>query len=76
MSSTEAELVGASDDILHTLYVNMFVEAQAYKTHKAAFYQDSESSIKMETNRKASTGNIPVTSISGIFHHRSFQWQC
>ena len=55
-SSTEAELIGASDYLPHTLYVKMFMEAQGYPIAKAVFYQDNESAIKMERNGKASCG--------------------
>ena len=55
-SSTEAELIGASDYLPHTLYVKMFMEAQGYPITKALFYQDNESAIKMESNGKASCG--------------------
>ena len=55
-SSTEAELIGASDYLPHTLYVKMFMEAQGYPIAKAIFYQDNESAIKMERNGKASCG--------------------
>ena len=55
-SSTEAELIGASDYLPHTLYVKMFMEAQGYPISKATFYQDNESAIKMERNGKASCG--------------------
>jgi hypothetical protein len=55
-SSTEAELVGASDYLPHTLYVKMFMEAQGYPIRCATFHQDNESAIKMEQNGKASCG--------------------
>jgi hypothetical protein len=55
-SSTEAELVGASDYLPHTLYVKMFMEAQGYPIQQAVFHQDNESAIKMEQNGKASCG--------------------
>ena len=55
-SSTEAELIGASDYLPHTLYVKMFMEAQGYPITKAIFYQDNESAIKMERNGKALCG--------------------
>jgi hypothetical protein len=55
-SSTEAELVGASDYLPHTLYVKMFMEAQGYPIKTAIFNQDNESAIKMEENGKASCG--------------------
>jgi hypothetical protein len=55
-SSTEAELIGASDNLPHTLYVKMFMKAQGYSINKATFYQDNKRAIKMELNGKASTG--------------------
>ena len=55
-SSTEAELIGASDYLPHTLYVKMFMEAQGYPIDTTIFYQDNESAIKMERNGKASCG--------------------
>jgi hypothetical protein len=55
-SSTEAELIGASDYLPHTLYVRMFMEAQGYPIKQATFYQDNESAIKLETNGKLSSG--------------------
>ena len=55
-SSTEAELIGASDYLPNTLYVKLFMEAQGYPITKAIFHQDNESAIKMEQNGKASCG--------------------
>lgn len=55
-SSTEAELVGASDYLPHTMYVKMFMEAQGYPIKSAIFNQDNESAIKMESNGKSSCG--------------------
>jgi hypothetical protein len=55
-SSTEAELVGASDYLPNTIYVKLFMEAQGYPIQEAIFHQDNESAIKMESNGKASTG--------------------
>jgi hypothetical protein len=55
-SSTESELVGASDYLPNTLYIRLFMEAQGYPIDAAIFYQDNESAIKMETNGKASCG--------------------
>jgi Reverse transcriptase (RNA-dependent DNA polymerase) len=56
-SSTEAELIGASDYLPNTLYVKLFMEAQGYPVTTAIFHQDNESAIKMEQNGKASTGH-------------------
>jgi hypothetical protein len=55
-STTEAELVGASDYLPNTLFVKMFMTAQGYPITQAVFYQDNESAIKMESNGKASCG--------------------
>jgi Reverse transcriptase (RNA-dependent DNA polymerase) len=55
-SSTEAELVCASDYLPHTLFVKMFMAAQGCPKTNAVFYQDNESAIKMENNGKASCG--------------------
>jgi hypothetical protein len=55
-SSTEAELIGASDYLPNTLFVKMFMASQGYPISNAIFYQDNESAIKMENNGKASCG--------------------
>ena len=55
-SSTEGELVAAHDqmpDVMHTLY---FIEAQGYKIDKNVIYQDNQSTIRLEVNRKLSSG--------------------
>ena len=53
-SSTEAELVGASDYLPNALWVKMFLEAQGYKIEHNFLEQDNESAIKLETNGKRS----------------------
>ena len=55
-SSTEAELVGASDYLPNTMWVKMFLEAQGYKIEENYFEQDNESAIKMEKNGRSSAG--------------------
>ena len=56
-SSTEAEVVGASDYLPHTLWVQVFMEAQGYSVKENILEQDNESAIKfLETNGKASGG--------------------
>ena len=55
-SSTEAELIGASDYIPHTIWLKYFLEAQGYKVEKNFFEQDNESAIRLEKNGKASAG--------------------
>ena len=49
-SSTEAELVGASDYIPWTVWTKWFLEEQGYKLKRSIFYQDNESAIKLESN--------------------------
>ena len=55
-SSTEAELVGASDYLPNTIWVKMFLEAQGHKIEKSYFEQDNESAIKLESNGRSSAG--------------------
>ena len=55
-SSTEAELVGASDYLPSTIWAKMFLEEQGYKLRENAFYQDNQSAMKLETNGRASCG--------------------
>ena len=55
-SSTEAELVGASDYIPNSLWVKMFLEAQGYTISESILEQDNESAIKLETNGRQSAG--------------------
>ena len=55
-SSTEGEIVGASDFFPNTLWTKMFMEAQGYRIQDAFFEQDNESAIRLETNGRASAG--------------------
>ena len=55
-SSTEAELVGASDYLPHTIWVKMFLGAQGYDVHTNIFEQDNESAIRLEKNGRTSAG--------------------
>jgi hypothetical protein len=55
-SSTEAELVGASDYLPNTMWVKMFMEAQGCPLLENYFEQDNESAIKLEKNGRASAG--------------------
>ncbi|KAG7372416.1 reverse transcriptase RNA-dependent DNA polymerase [Nitzschia inconspicua] len=55
-SSTEAELVGASDFLPATIWVKMFMEAQGYPITVNDFAQDNESAMKLELNGRASAG--------------------
>ena len=56
-SSTEAELVGASDYLPNTIWVKMFLEAQGYKINENYFEQDNESAIKLAKNGRMSAGS-------------------
>ena len=56
-SSTEAELVGASEYIGWTLFAKRFLEKQGYNLKRNIFYQDNESAMKLERNGKASSSN-------------------
>ena len=57
-SSTEAEVVGASDYLPSMLWARNFLEAQGFyiKEKKVFFNQDNESAIKLESNGRASAG--------------------
>jgi hypothetical protein len=55
-SSTEAELVGASDYLPHSIWMKMFLEAQGHKVTENWFEQDNESAIKLEQNGRQSAG--------------------
>jgi hypothetical protein len=55
-SSTEAELVGASDYLPNTIWTKMFLEAQGHKIVENLFEQDNESAIRLEKNGRSSAG--------------------
>ena len=55
-SSTEVELVGASDYLPNVIWVKMFLEAQGYKIEENIFKQD-ESAIKLEKNGQSPAGS-------------------
>ena len=55
-SSTESEVVGASDYIPWAVWTGWFMEAQGYSLSKSIFYQDNQSAIRMEKNGKQSCG--------------------
>ena len=56
-SSTEAELIGASDYIPWTVWVKWFLKDQGYKLRRSIFYQDNQSAMKMESNGMKSAGD-------------------
>ena len=55
-SSTEAELVGASDFVPQTIWTRNFIEAQGYNVNDSEFFQDNMSAMKMERNGRQSAG--------------------
>jgi hypothetical protein len=55
-SSTEAELVGASDFLPQTIWTTNFIEAQGYVVNNSDFYQDNTSAMRMERNGRQSAG--------------------
>jgi hypothetical protein len=55
-SSTEAELVGASDYLPHAIWARKFMEKQGYKIVHNTFNQDNESAIRFQRNGRKSCG--------------------
>ena len=51
-SSTEAELVGVSEYIPYNIWLLHFFAHQGYKISKNVLYQDNQSAIYMEKNRR------------------------
>ena len=55
-SSTEAEVVGASDYLPNSIWARRFLEAQGYRIPGTKFAQDNQSAIRLEKNGRASAG--------------------
>ena len=55
-SSTEAELVGASDYLPHAIWAKKFMSAQGYDIEHSILYQDNQSAMKIENNGRRSCG--------------------
>jgi KUP system potassium uptake protein len=55
-SSTEAELVGASDYLPFAIWASKFLEYQGYCLKVKRFHQDNESTIRFEKNGRKSCG--------------------
>jgi hypothetical protein len=55
-SSTEAELVGASDYLPYPIWAKKFLSAQGYELKENVFYQDNQSTIRFEKNGRRSCG--------------------
>ena len=56
-SSTESEVVGASDFLPYTIWASYFLREQGYELSRNIFYQDNTSAIKMLKNGKSSCGS-------------------
>lgn len=55
-SSTEAEVVAASDMAPHFLWTKYFLEAQGVELNQCVMYQDNESAMLLERNGRLSSG--------------------
>lgn len=55
-SSTESELVGASDYMPNTIWAKLFLGTQGYELTKNLFAQDNQSTILYEKNGRSSCG--------------------
>ena len=55
-SSTEAEVVGASDYLPNTIWLQNFLREQGYAIDESIYHQDNESAMKLEKNGRMSAG--------------------
>ena len=55
-SSTEAEVIGASDYLPWVIWIARFMEYQGYVINSKIFYQDNQSAMKLERNGRKSCG--------------------
>jgi hypothetical protein len=70
-SSTEAEVVGASDYLPNIIWLRMFLEAQGHTPASNMLAQDNESAMKLEKNGRASAGQKSRhIDIRLFLHHR------
>eukprot|EP00543_Licmophora_paradoxa_P019109 CAMPEP_0202474244 /NCGR_PEP_ID=MMETSP1360-20130828/92277_1 /ASSEMBLY_ACC=CAM_ASM_000848 /TAXON_ID=515479 /ORGANISM="Licmophora paradoxa, Strain CCMP2313" /LENGTH=362 /DNA_ID=CAMNT_0049101351 /DNA_START=30 /DNA_END=1118 /DNA_ORIENTATION=- len=53
-SSTEGELVGASDYLPNGIWLKRYLEGQGIPVNEVIFHQDNEAAINIETNGRAS----------------------
>ena len=69
-SSTEAELVGASEYLPYHIWMVNFMDAQGYNIKDKILFQDNQSAIRMEKNgRNSCTGNSRHINIRYFFVH-------
>ena len=55
-SSTESEIIGVDDVMDKILWTRLFLQAQGVQIQENILYQDNQSSIRLETNGKWSSG--------------------
>ena len=55
-SSTESELIGASEYIAWTVWAKIFLAEQGYNFNRNIFYQDNQRAMKVENNGQKSCG--------------------
>ena len=55
-SSTEAEVVGTSDDVPKNIWFQMFLEEQGYPVKENVLYQDNQSAIRLERSGRKPCG--------------------
>ena len=55
-SSTESEVVGASDYLPNVIWTELFLKHQGILLQTSKFYQDNQSAMKLEINGKRSCG--------------------
>jgi hypothetical protein len=56
-SFKEAEFIGLDDVLSNILWTKLFLDFQGLNIKFNIFYRDNQSSMKMELNGKASSGN-------------------
>ena len=71
-SSTEAELVGASDFIPHTMWTDWFLKRQGYVVKSNIFTRTIRVPFSLKKMVGAHVGRSPDTLASGIFLSRMF----
>ena len=72
-SSTEAELVGASDFISHTMWTDWFLKGQGYVVKSNMFIRTTRVLFYLRKLAGTHVGRSPDTSTSGIFHQGRFK---
>ena len=67
-SSTEAEVVGADDVMVHLMWMKHFLDAQGYEAKQTILYQDNTSAMLLEKNGRESSGKRTRHINIGYFH--------